>query len=324
MIRAKTLLLHIGSWKTGTTAIQSYLSRSASRLREAGVLYPLAMREFANKLDTAHHRLCQMLDNADGRMTRDLDVVCNDINAELQKFECDTLLLSSENFMGMNRPEALARYFKSDHVIILAALRPQAEFLNAMYYTEVCHLKVVDYPLEYFSNFDNRKFDYVKVLERWRSIWPSTEVRASLFQRGTESRSFPVQTFLHQIGLEWCLAPEENVVEHRTLPAQATLALRQLAASGYSDEDFFRVFQILHSYGSWFSPSTICFPPKVLRSVEDGCAASNMQLLRSYMPGEAEVAPMALPDQCEWEEVMMPLDRHLPTLIRKMARTAAN
>jgi len=36
------LILHIGTEKTGSTSIQRYLAKNRVRLREAGVLFPLA------------------------------------------------------------------------------------------------------------------------------------------------------------------------------------------------------------------------------------------------------------------------------------------
>lgn len=324
MIQAKTLILHIGSWKTGTTSIQAFLSRNAERLRAEGILYPRSTRRSEAGLDTAHHRLRAVLDEADGRVTRGVAEVLDGIARELRQSRCETLLLSSETFMGFRRPETLARYFSADRVIVLASLRHQAEFLNAMYYTEVCHLKVIDQPMEYLSGFDRRKLNYLFTLDRWAKIWPNAEMRISLFDRDTPARAFPVQHFLGQIGLDWELAPEDNVVEHRTQPAQATMVLRQLAASGYSDAEFFEIFQLFHRHPEFFSPIRNCFAPQVLRKIESDYAESNAKLVEKYLPeGSAGFTPLELPEPAEWGAAMTPSEMIFPAFLRSIAREAA-
>ena len=46
------IILHIGVYKTGTTAVQSFLARNRSALAEQGVLYPESFTRF-----DAHHPL---------------------------------------------------------------------------------------------------------------------------------------------------------------------------------------------------------------------------------------------------------------------------
>lgn len=50
----KTLYLHIGHYKTGTSALQDYLSNNAQALRKHGYLYPATARPERNKTNHGH------------------------------------------------------------------------------------------------------------------------------------------------------------------------------------------------------------------------------------------------------------------------------
>lgn len=324
MIQVKTLILHIGAWKTGTTSIQTFLDRNFARLSENSILYPKSTRDDGAKLASAHHQLCALLKEADGLVTKPLADTLGEISKELRTSGCETLLLSSETFMGLIRPEILRRYFSAETVIIVVSLRHQAEFLNAMYYTEVCHLKVIDLPMEYLSGLDRRKLNYLQALDRWAKVWPGTVIKPSLFDPGTPARAFPVQHFLNQIGLSWRLSEADNVVEHRTLPAQATMVLRQLAQSGLSDYEFFRIFQLFHHHRDFFAPISSCYAPQVMRKIEADYLEANARLAATYLPdGSPGFARLDLPDAAEWSAAMMPIENIFAAFVRRIASTAA-
>ena len=204
LIRTKKLILHIGSWKTGTTSIQSYLSGKYQQLKADKVLYPMTSRRRADGgVDTAHHRLRMLLDGADGAMTLQVAGVLDRMAVELKQAQCETLLLSSETFMDFRRPETLRRYIEADEVQIVAVFRNQAEFISSMYYTEVCHRKVIDLPMDYLDGFNGNLLDYASCLVPWRRAWPEAQSSVSLFERGTPARDFPAAHMMAQIGLNW-------------------------------------------------------------------------------------------------------------------------
>lgn len=324
MIHAKKLILHIGSWKTGTTSIQSYLSHVYPLLKSDGVLYPKTSRLNPDgRLDTAHHQLCSALDVADGVMTQSMDAVLQGIAKEMRQSQCDKLLLSSETFMGMRRPETMCRFFQADEVQIVAAFRNQAEFMSSMYYTEVCHRKVIEWPIGYLNGFNGNLLDYAGCLAPWRRAWPDALFSVSLFERGTPTRDFPVANFMQQIGLDWTITPQDNVVEHRSLPAQATLFLRQLAASGWDQNAFFDIFQMCHRNPSWFAPVFEHFSPDVMQQIFADYAPQNKALAENFiLQGPLEFSPLNLPDGAVWNAAMGDPAAVFPTILKHISHQA--
>lgn len=325
MIRAKKLILHIGSWKTGTTSIQSYLSSKYRQLKADGVLYPKTSRmRDDGGLDTAHHRLRDALDAADGAMTLSLATLLEQIAKEMQQAQCETLLMSSETFMNFRRPETLRRYFQSDEVQIVATFRNQAEFISSMYYTEVCHRKVIDLPMAYLDGFNGNLLDYASSLAPWRRAWPEALFSVSLFERGTLARDFPAANLIAQIGLDWPQVARDNQIEHRSLPAQATLFLRTLAASGWDANAFFEIFEVCHRNPSWFAPVYENFAPAILQQIFDDHAIQNQALAAHFIScGPLEFAPPILTDQDTWEQAMGNPDAVFATILKRIVRKAA-
>ncbi len=325
MIRIKKLILHIGSWKTATTAIQSYLSIKYPQLKADGVLYPKTTRLRPDGgFDHAHHRLRNLLDGADGTMTQSVATVLERIAKEMKQSQCEVLLLSSETFMDFRRPETLRRYFEADEVQIVAAFRNQAEFISSMYYTDVCHRKVIDLPMAYLDGFNGNLLNYASCLAPWRRAWPKALFSVSLFERGNPARDFPTTHLIAQIGLNWPAQANDNPVEHRSLPAQATLFLRQLGASGWDEKAFFEIFEICHRNLDWFAPVPEHFAPDVMRQIFAEHALQNKVLAETFISdGPREFAPPVFTDNETWNCEMGDISAVFPRVLKRIVHKAA-
>lgn len=323
MLKVKALILHIGSWKTGTTTIQAFLSQNKKQLVDQGFLYPITGRGGSGADANAHHELSELFSAADGVMTRDIKIALDQIAAELDNSRCHTLILSSETFMAMRRPESLARYINPDVVTIVASFRHQAEFINSMYYTDVCHLKVIDEPMRYLEAFDRQRFDYPKILDRWAAVWPGSDLRVSLFFRGSPAHAFPAKYFAAQAGIDIETLNVENRVLHATQSADATSILRQLAESGISDAGFYDIFKAFEIHRSLFEASTLSFPPQVMRDIEEEFNDSNRELER-YLRFEPRTFPgLQLPSDDEWRSAQAASHGTLAAFFKTTAARAA-
>ncbi|MEY2333318.1 hypothetical protein [Acidithiobacillus ferrianus] len=99
----KKCFLHIGTHKTGTTALQSFLRINKQRLREHGVLIPVS-----GCIDpySGHHNIAWEL-NDDHRFQGDYGTL-DDLCAEINGSDCHTVVVSSEDFEYLHsRPAAL-------------------------------------------------------------------------------------------------------------------------------------------------------------------------------------------------------------------------
>jgi hypothetical protein len=306
MLKTSRLLLHIGSPKTGTTSIQGFLARHAEGLRAHGILYPATGRTAGGLNATAHHQLVRLIAAADGSLPAPLWRSLRFIGHELRQSNCDTLLLSSEDFFRLPRPEVLRRYLSADSVAVICWLRPQYDFLNSCYYTEVTHNKIVDLPLDYLASLPPSRLDYFETLSRWRAAFPQMRLAVSVFDRGSAARRFPVAHFLSEIGLVWPLDPaSDNTVEHPTLPALATLFLRRLNEMGWNDRAFFELFQRIHAHRQLFGGERLVYPPGEMHSLSEAWRPLNQRVRQHFMGGSGDLfEEPQLPSPEVWEQAV--------------------
>jgi hypothetical protein len=89
----RTLFVHIGTHKTGTTSIQNFLRSHATRLRGCGVFVPKSGTVNAN---SGHHNIAWEV-RKDSRYSRQIDGI-DSLVAELRASSESTAVISSEDF----------------------------------------------------------------------------------------------------------------------------------------------------------------------------------------------------------------------------------
>ncbi|SIS97295.1 hypothetical protein [Paracoccus saliphilus] len=102
----KHIFLHIGHYKTGSSALQSFLSQNASTMREYGFLYPSGLRPRNNP--TNHGQLSLSLAREYGFAgpawygeAISADDAYRELHAELSEAPEDKVILSSEEFVQL-------------------------------------------------------------------------------------------------------------------------------------------------------------------------------------------------------------------------------
>jgi hypothetical protein len=150
----RRLVLHIGYYKTGTTALQDHLSHLHGSLAETGVLYPEAGRPV--RRNPSHSGLSfQELHHAgshlpfwytktddfsafvDGTMPSARDALVAEIGAS----KADTIILSSEEFIRFGSDQGvpaeqtkdMLRALAIDHVTIVCYVRRPDRYLESWY-----------------------------------------------------------------------------------------------------------------------------------------------------------------------------------------------
>ncbi len=97
----KTIILHIGRHKSGTTSLQKSFWGNRDVLQKNGIYYPSSSRR-----ECAHHLFSEEL-HQDNVLEQGLEKiiksdVINYLMEEIQKNNSDTILLSSEGFQNCN------------------------------------------------------------------------------------------------------------------------------------------------------------------------------------------------------------------------------
>ena len=213
----KTLYLHIGTEKTGTTTLQSFLSKNRDALSKQGIIYPKSPG-FFNHRDLA--TCC--LDNShidDAILSKDLidpaqkekwqsDLVrkFHDELIDLSHFH-DTAIISSEHFHSrlispseiQNLHQLLNSFFEKIKIIVY--LRRQDELATGIYSTIIkCGGKA-------FKLFPEKEakspyYDYQLLLQNWSGIFGKKAMQPRIYKKNRLVSGSIIEDFSNQLSLD--------------------------------------------------------------------------------------------------------------------------
>ncbi|NQY02324.1 MAG: hypothetical protein HRT76_03505 [Halieaceae bacterium] len=250
-------ILHIGTEKTGTTALQHYLFQHRAHLSDQGFYLCRSVgdrndRRLAQAMmydwredDFFRHAGLNTLEDRKAWRLETVDAFCQEVRAVPAGHH--TVLLSSEHFHSrlVNRGEIarLASVLCSvfDDVEVRCYLRRQDEMAISLYSTALIAGHVVDSLLPQESgSFRNRNyFDFERLLQRWSSAFPTARMHPAIYSASAINGGDVVRDYLASIGAGIIenYAPQQT---NTSLGAEALQALlkvnRQLATLNARDE----------------------------------------------------------------------------------------
>src|SRR6478609_6677594 len=139
----KSLIVHIGPYKTGSTAIQRVLAAGRRSLESAAIVYPTSRKTLPLE---AHHSLARFMRTGPGPGIS-LVYGPDELAATLSSTRADHVVLSSEGFSNPSLPAtkvaALAKLAieRGFSTTVVAFIRPQAEMMNSWYVQDVKDLR---------------------------------------------------------------------------------------------------------------------------------------------------------------------------------------
>jgi cytidylate kinase len=121
----KTIYIHVGMSKTGTTSIQQMLAKNEDLLSQSGILFP----KWARKNGIGHHSLAAYI-----KQGKDEDDALK-LKAEVGSSKHQKVIVSSELFERMSEDKwrALGQFFSPYRVKIIIYLRRQDDAIISMY-----------------------------------------------------------------------------------------------------------------------------------------------------------------------------------------------
>ena len=200
------IILHIGRHKTGTSAIQHFLSRNRLRLRRLGWDYPRSLSGRA-----AHHDFVAGLSArrsaGDARATPDsLARECKRMSAWLTT--PGDKIVSSEAFQNLD-PEILRDIFPIGRTRVLVYLREPLDYLISSYAQTIQAQAARTSFVGYAASF---RPDYARFLDRWAAVFGEDAINARIYDRSVLRDGDIVHDFVEALGL-----PTDQV----RFPAQA-------------------------------------------------------------------------------------------------------
>lgn len=225
-------ILHIGTEKTGSTSLQTFLAANRAALLRAGVVVPscLSPYEWA-----ANHERLTTFALADDKLTDDLRVaaqirnveevghhrlgIAQSLREEIARLPTDrpaeqrTLLLTNEHCQSrlvdvaevMRLKTFLSEFVRQIRVVVY--LRPQHELAISLYDQA---LKSGYADISVLPDFSGRTqrwvnrgyFDYGELLDRWGEVFGRTNIDVRIYSRAALTNGSVVDDFVGRLGLD--------------------------------------------------------------------------------------------------------------------------
>ncbi len=187
------LVIHIGSQKTGTTAIQGFLTTNKLALEERGVCYVSAGRKHI-----AHNPIVRPLLNNQGQ-----DILTG-MRAEILANPAPTHILSSEMFFQARLAPILGAAFADigQTVKVIAYVRRPDQYADAMYKQKVKNGRIDPDPMAFLEKW-RKNLNYKAVLDAYRDAFGPGSVTVRPFERDRLKSGDVVEDFLDQIDVEY-------------------------------------------------------------------------------------------------------------------------
>jgi hypothetical protein len=179
----KKIILHAGTHKTGTTALQMFASQESELLRQSGIYYPKSGRPHAQFQD-GHHLLPwsaagRQFDNprlspgGAGSPTR----VWSELLEEVRSRPEPVILLSSEEFSLLTHEhvQTVAGFLSGFQVVPLLYFRRYDDYIQATYSTVVLGFGEKQTASEYADRMTD-VLDYSRMVSAWRASFADTLV----------------------------------------------------------------------------------------------------------------------------------------------------
>lgn len=183
----KKLFIHIGTNKTGTSAIQHLLNSRRKELARHGLLYPRT-----GCVGVAHYGISRMLGFAHGKQPApeaERTAFRKRFKAEVEKSACKTCVISSEFFVLPKNVEMVRAFFADFDCRIVVYFRRHDHWWSSAYNQAV---KTVVHPpwmrgFQGFLNFNRKKNtksgNYRALLNRWEKVFSRENIIVRPYER---------------------------------------------------------------------------------------------------------------------------------------------
>jgi hypothetical protein len=206
-----TAIVHIGTHKTGTTSIQTFVQREAVRLREVGIAPYLGERIGHNHVEL--HLAAMRLERLSGYKVRHgvtvdaefIRHVCERIERARDATTAHTMLFSAEGLSLLRHRDEIDRLLSMlpfDRVRIVVALRNAADFL-ASYRAQIgdqASEDPVDFEHYNYLGPDSWITDFAPRLALWQAAVGTANVEVIDYDRAVAEDGSILPAFLAAIG----------------------------------------------------------------------------------------------------------------------------
>jgi hypothetical protein len=303
--RAREVVLHIGSGKTGTSAIQTFLAGRRDELAAAGVLYPRAMGPVRH-VHLSHYvkrdeYLVRSLVWRRGGHT-DPEAYRREQRAalgeELRRTRPRRLLLSDEGLYSLQgRALGVLRSLLEPYAeqrTVLVYLRPQAEHLVSRYQQSV-KVGAIERLADFAERDHTLLYDYAARLRAWEEAMAPARVLVRPFQPRRFAGGSLLGDLVAAAGLPITAPAAAGDRRNESLDAEAVEVLRLLNLAAV-EHDGARPGSIdnraaVQRLAGLPRGPLLTLPPPVLDAFAARWAAGNAEVGRRHLGGEDLFVP---------------------------------
>ncbi len=287
----KKLYLHIGWHKTGSTSIQHFLLKNKQKLiNEEKIYYP-----DEGLLKSAHHLISWGFRNippSSFRMgevpVQGADEIFNDISNSAYQNNCNTVIVSSEDFCALQPDEIkqLVSVIQRHHfdIKMIAYLRRQDQFFESAYNMQV-KWWVTRYKLD-FSDYlksHNTIIDYTSAIEGWANALGAENIILRPFNQEKLIGGDVRTDFCNTVGINW---KNYGITIERTnisLSAQTLEFLKTMNNLDLQEDEHKKIVRRLLEYDAkQKQPKCVLFTPDERIAFLDMFKESNKVLERYF------------------------------------------
>lgn len=302
------VLLHIGQSKTGTSAIQAFLTLNRKALQDAGVLYPVA-RVSGMPIDMgAHNAVADALVGLSRFPHVDAKEYFDQFFTEAAQLNAELLILSAEHFFGgepriwntsgsdeylelyQKKISRLAEFLKDHEVSIIIYLRPQLDWLASAVGQTVRIQRLISNQVLYendkqFYEMMKPLLMYSKLLDVWSETLKPQNFTVVPYVRETLYKKSSISDFLHRAGLDHIqypyATPDVQVNKSLTREYLEVKKLLNRTPRGKTSERV--IIHILETLSETSDMSSdYCLDPAIAQQVEILCEQDNQRLNNVY------------------------------------------
>ncbi|MGZ8363253.1 MAG: hypothetical protein ACXW3D_05220 [Caulobacteraceae bacterium] len=278
------IFLHIGTHKTGTTAIQRVFAESRGPLRAQGLNFV----QLSGCQHDAHHDLAWAL----GKTPSGLGMPAwDEARSQFADPRFDRHVISSEAFWFTDPTDVLRELKGFDHALrIVIYLRRQDHYLEALYKQVV---KIDGYAQGIDTWLEKKKFrgDYKSTLDRWGAVFGRNRLDVRLYDAETGPID-AVQDFLDLTGV--ADRTTLKALDHPGNPSprkeiiQLLLALNQLPVR----IDRGKMFKVMMRRNGDYARSSDLLSSDRRRALVDEFAEVNEAIRHEFFPEQERLFPL--------------------------------
>lgn len=228
----KTIFLHTGTHKTGSTAIQTFLHSNYEKFLVNGILYPKTGRpDFARHgqhiipwLFTDNENYIPTVKGERYTSSLNKKAFIQELFNEIENSNCSRIILSSEEFdiLKDNELENLFSYFTNYKIIPITFIRNTVDFLQSSYQTSVTYSGYSN-NFESFCNNQRSRLDISNFLRKLDSLSNGTSVIFNYDDRDIKSNVVKAMLSILDIDFEVEIPKEKS---NTSLPLETIEVIR--------------------------------------------------------------------------------------------------